>query len=249
MYPTEQPFSLPSCDSPESLRFVYLNLKDHPRGTLMLQQLLAAGFRPAMVVEEDSGLAEAGRASQLAELSQLTGFMAPPATREVCEEHCIRYELVPDHNGSAAKEALQEATVDLVVLGDTRILKPYIIDSVPYGIVNVHPGFLPDVRGNNPYIWAVIHGLPQGATVHLIDSRVDRGPVMHVEKYELPRGTTLPRLILDLNELCGKVLVEALRRLTRGTATLTEQPDDRRLTFREASPEIRALATKMLHSR
>ena len=34
---------------------------------------------------------------------------------------------------------------DLIILGDTRIIKPNILRLPKIGIVNVHPGFLPDV--------------------------------------------------------------------------------------------------------
>ncbi|WP_030068697.1 formyltransferase family protein [Streptomyces natalensis] len=240
---------IPGCRTPGELRFAYLNLADHPRGVLMLQRLVAAGCVPTLVIDEESALADSGRASQRAELDQVPGYEPPPLTEDLCSAHGVPRYTVPHHNDKKVAHLIQEADVHIAVLGDTRILKPFVIDSAPHGIVNVHPGFLPEVRGNNPYIWSVIHNLPQGATAHFIDPGVDRGPILLARRIELPDGTDLPQLVHTLNDLCADIVVDALHRLASGEATATPQPDDPRLTFREARPEVRALAAKMLRER
>ncbi|MEV6986128.1 formyltransferase family protein [Sphaerisporangium sp. NPDC051017] len=239
--------TIPGVVGAGDLRFVYLNLRDHPRGQLMLQRLIGAGFVPWLVIDEDSPLAAAGRAGQLAELEQVAGFAPLPETAKVCAEQGIAYETVSNHNDPRVVELLTGS--QLAILGDTRVLKPNIIDAVPRGIINVHPGFLPDVRGNNPYIWSVIHNLPQGVTVHLINTGVDTGPVLIARKISPAPGTTLAELVHLLNGLCADALVEALHQVVAGQAVATPQSADERLTFREARPEIRALARKMLLER
>ncbi|MFI7120157.1 formyltransferase family protein [Amycolatopsis sp. NPDC049868] len=241
-----RPFEIRDFSSHEDLRFAYLNLKAHPRGEMMLNRLVETGFVPSLIIEEDSPLAEKGRVSQLGKLRQAVGFSPPKPTELLCAEHGIELVTVDDHNNAATREALLDANLDLGVLGDTRILRTPVMDAVPGGIVNVHPGRLPDVRGNNPYIWAVIHDLPQGVSAHLIDSGVDLGPVILVRDIDPPAVTTLPQLLLQINETCGDVVVAALDLLVRGEARLTDQPPAGGPTFREARPEIWSLAAKML---
>lgn len=53
------------------MRFAYLNLKEQPRGNSMLASLLAAGFEPELIVEEDSKLAARGRRTLRAGLAPL----------------------------------------------------------------------------------------------------------------------------------------------------------------------------------
>ncbi|MEV6350748.1 formyltransferase family protein [Actinoplanes sp. NPDC051851] len=243
------PFRLPRRTSPADLRFVYLNLRDHPRGHLQLAALVSAGFVPSLVIDEDSPLADGGRAGQLAELKRVRGFVEPEPTREFCQRHGIAYRTVAHHNDDATTELLRAAEADMVVLGDTRILKTHILSLVPHGIVNVHPGYLPEVRGNNPYLWAVIHNLTQGVSVHLIDAGVDRGPLLRTRAVPMPAGISLPELVHLLNEECAALLVEVMKEIVGGTATLSPQPDDTRLTFREARPEIRELVRTMLRER
>ncbi len=44
-----------------TVRYAFLVLQEHPYGREMLRQLLAAGFEPTLVVEEDSALADEER--------------------------------------------------------------------------------------------------------------------------------------------------------------------------------------------
>ncbi|WP_053695970.1 TauD/TfdA family dioxygenase [Streptomyces sp. NRRL F-5755] len=246
---TPRPFTIPDCSTPQDLRFAFLNLAAHPRGDLMLQELLAAGFVPAIVIEETSTLATRGRRAQLDVLQGVPGFQPPTTSQEMCAEHGIAYVTVDSHNDAITRRTLLAHDLHLAVLGDTRILKPEVIGTLPYGIVNTHPGMLPDVRGNTPYIWAVIHDLPQGATAHLINTGIDRGPVIVSRPLPPVPDATVPRLVHAVNELCAQVVVECLNRIVAGDATLWEQPDDRTVTFREARPEIWELAGDMLREK
>ncbi|ASR36539.1 hypothetical protein BAY61_17745 [Prauserella marina] len=247
--PVARPFRIPGADRPGDLRFAYFNLKGHPRGELMLHRLIGAGFVPSLVIDEDSPLAAGLLAAQFRQLGQVAAFTPPTPLETVCKTLDIRYETVGNHNDADTVAVLAEAAPSLGVLGDTRIMRARVIDALPHGIVNVHPGLLPSVRGNNPYLWSVVHGLPQGATAHLIDTGVDRGPIMLARELELTAGTTLPELIHTINTLCADVVVTALSQLTSGTATLTEQPADDAVTFREARPEIWSLVETILRER
>lgn len=44
--------------------------------------------------------------------------------------------------------------------------------------VNIHPSCLPDLRGVDPVIGAVLHARDSGATCHVMDSGIDTGPVI-----------------------------------------------------------------------
>jgi folate-dependent phosphoribosylglycinamide formyltransferase PurN len=242
-------FTIPDCSSPGDLRFAYLNLESHPRGELMLERLIAAGFVPDLVIDEKSQLARTGRDSQLKKLCKFPGFSPSTSTVSHCVKHEIRYVSVDNHNDAATRMVLREMDLHVAVLGDTRILRSHVIDSLPHGIINVHPGFLPKVRGNNPYVWSIIHNLPQGATAHLINDGVDRGPILVAREMPLPADCTIPELVHLVNELCADLAVESLGQLVKGEATLTEQPCDDGVTFREARPEIWSLAEKILREK
>lgn len=50
--------------------------------------------------------------------------------------------------------------------------------------INIHPGHNPDTRGWYPQVWAILHGLPLGFTVHRIDDQLDHGAI--IDRQELP---------------------------------------------------------------
>ncbi|QQO23673.1 hypothetical protein JJB98_29030 [Bradyrhizobium diazoefficiens] len=229
-----------------TFRFAFLNLRDHPRGQVMLEALVKAGFVPHLVIDEESERAEAGRNNQLRELIRVPKFVPRTATSAFCGERGIAYMRVINHNGSDVASVLSERRYGIGVLGDTRILHAHIIRSVQRGIINVHPGVLPLVRGSHPYVWAIIHGLAQGATAHFIDDKVDHGPILLARHLAQTEGMTYPDIIYHLNSLCAEIIVEVMRQLVDGKATLTPQPDDGRMTFRAASADIKRVAALML---
>ena len=58
---------------------------------------------------------------------------------------------------------------------------PYIlpIDSLPKATyVNIHPSYLPDLRGCDPVIGAILYERDAGATCHIMDSGVDTGDII-----------------------------------------------------------------------
>ncbi|WP_193370932.1 formyltransferase family protein [Pelagibius marinus] len=242
-------FSGIDSSKPADLRFAFLNLRDHPRGQLMLLELIRYGFVPELVIEEDSPLAEEGRFEQLQELLQTDQFESMEPTASLCARLGITHLYTTNHNNDESITRLRDGRFPLVILGDTRVLRPAVISTALVGIINVHPGVLPDVRGNTPYVWSIVHDLPQGATAHLVNTEVDRGPILNGRRLELQPGISYPQLLQELNHLCADVLVETLQAIVEKRAELTAQPDDDRLTFRKAPRAIKEVAVDMLRPR
>lgn len=209
-------YAPPSLDKRKP-RFVYLNLREQPRGNYMLDCLVRAGLEPVAVIEEDSSLAAKGYESLHGQLIQVAGRVPlPPALSEIIGDRDIPCLTVANHNDRDCEEIIRDLRPELVILGDTRIIKPNIIALPVTGVVNVHPGYLPDVRGNNPYIWSIIHGLPQGCTVHFIDQDIDTGPIILRRRIHPGKGWTFPWLLAEINRVCGELLVEGVRYIMGG---------------------------------
>lgn len=63
------------------------------------------------------------------------------------------------------------------------IFKPDLIDRVPLGIVNIHPGPLPGYRGLFAPFWQILHGEKElGCTLHVIDPGIDTGDVIGIAR-------------------------------------------------------------------
>jgi dTDP-4-amino-4,6-dideoxyglucose formyltransferase len=66
--------------------------------------------------------------------------------------------------------------------------------------INIHPGYNPTNRGWYPQVFAIIHDLPIGATIHEMDEKLDHGSIIareFVEKYNWDTSLTLYNRVLE----------------------------------------------------
>jgi methionyl-tRNA formyltransferase len=229
-------------------QFVYLNFYNHPRGNLMLQRLCEKGLVPNLVIHEASPDAEKGSAEQHSILSVLPRNGGRLSSEQIKSKYGFKEKTVCDHNDQDTIEALTEINPEIIILGDTRILNREIIDIPLAGVINVHPGLLPDIRGNNPYVWAILHGLPQGATSHFIDIGIDTGPIIIRRLISTDDIKFYPELIYRLNETCAQLIVESVKSIYFGKLTLTAQQIGQP-ALRGASPDEKTKAISLFNSR
>jgi methionyl-tRNA formyltransferase len=71
-----------------------------------------------------------------------------------------------------------------------HIFPQNIIDHFDKKLINLHPSLLPLGRGADPIFWSMVEGLPQGATIHLIDKGIDTGEILSQEEVILDSWLT-----------------------------------------------------------
>jgi phosphoribosylglycinamide formyltransferase 1 len=111
-----------------------------------------------------------------------------------------------DSYDRAIVELLQARGVELVCLaGYMRLVGRPLLDAFPQRILNVHPSLLPAFPGLDAQRQALEHGAHvTGATVHLVTSELDGGPiVLQAAVPVLPDDT--------IDTLSARVLVEEHR--------------------------------------
>lgn len=131
----------------------------------------------------------------------------PPAI--ICQRLGIPYYVLP-HNSQEAVELLRRNDIEIVVIAGARILKKPVIQSVGKGIINIHTGLIPEVRGLDTLKWAIYNDLPIGVTAHFIDERVDAGRVILKKEIPVRVDDTFVDLSLRLHETQVKLLPEVL---------------------------------------
>lgn len=127
----------------------------------------------------------------------------------VCRRLGIPYHVLP-HNSGETAEMMRSNGIDVGIVAGARILKKPTIDSVTKGIINFHPGLIPEVRGLDAVKWAVYRDLPIGLTVHFIDERVDAGRTILTREIPLRADDTLVDISLRLAETQANLLPEVL---------------------------------------
>ena len=115
-------------------------------------------------------------------------------------------------------EITREDRPDLVALcGFFRLLRPATLQGIEIPILNVHPSLLPRFRGLNAQRQAIEAGAAvTGATVHVVDSGMDTGPVLLQAELPIRPGETAEELSARLLPLEHRLYVEAIRTIQQG---------------------------------
>ena len=188
-------------------QFVFMVLEEHPYGREMLMQLMEAGHIPMAVIEECSEIADEEKHKFL---GRIKGHGVAPTFDELLDQKEIPRYKVPNHNKKECKELLEKMKPDLGVLGGTRIIIKKILEIPSDGMLNSHPGLLPEVRGSASPAWSVYYDIPIGATCHFIDPNIDTGDIVIKREIPIHRGDTYEKLCwLTLVE-AGKLMTEAV---------------------------------------
>ena len=122
-------------------------------------------------------------------------------------------------------KALQPDVICVVAYG--KILPKEILDIPPYGCINVHASLLPQYRGATPVQWAVLNGdKTTGVTTMYMDVGMDTGDMILKEEVQIGEDETTGELWDRLKTIGGKLLVETLKQIEKGTAPREKQGED-----------------------
>jgi len=125
------------------------------------------------------------------------------ATREAHEAEVLR--------------VLDEAKPDVIALaGYMRLLSPSFVERYRNRILNIHPSLLPSFPGVDAQAQAIAHGVKiSGCTVHIVDERLDAGPILVQRAVAVREDDTAETLAARILVEEHKAYVEALRKLER----------------------------------
>ncbi|MBU03645.1 MAG: hypothetical protein CMA58_01485 [Euryarchaeota archaeon] len=218
-------------------KFAFLLLKGHPYGREMLQQILSEGFVPEIIIEEDSEIADEERKKFL---KRIEGNPIAPPIREQVKELDTKIVSVTIHNSEQVMPLIRGIELDLIVFGGTRIIRGEILDFPKDGVINSHPGLLPECRGSASPAWSVYHDIPIGSSTHFCDNGIDTGHLLMRREVQVKRGMTYEDLCFETLILAGILMKEALIAYDEGIWSELRRPqgDSENPTFRNASEEI-----------
>jgi methionyl-tRNA formyltransferase len=224
-------------------QFVFLVLEEHPYGREMLMQLMHTGHIPMAIVEEASAIAEEEKGKFL---ERIKGHRVAPTFTELLEGKDIPRYKVPHHNKKQCRELLEKLKPDLGVLGGTRIIRKRILEIPPDGMLNSHPGLLPEVRGSASPAWSVYYDIHIGSTCHFIDPNIDTGDILIRREIPVHRGDTYETLCwLTLVE-AGTLMTEAVTMWKNDAIIRTPQGESELPTFQVPSDKIMEIVHQKL---
>ncbi|MDP7003012.1 MAG: formyltransferase family protein [Candidatus Thalassarchaeaceae archaeon] len=218
-------------------RFAYLVLKEHPYGREMLRQIISEGFVPEIIVEEDSDVGDEEREKFM---KRIEGHPIAPPIEEQAAERGIPIVSVPIHKSPEVMPHLEGKELDLIVFGGTRIIRGEILDYPKDGVINSHPGLLPECRGSASPAWSVYHDIPIGSSTHFCDNGVDTGELLMRREVPVTRGMTYQELCYETLVLAGVLMKEALVGYEKGLWDEMRRPqgESQHPTFRNAPEDV-----------
>jgi methionyl-tRNA formyltransferase len=225
--------------------FAYLLLKEHPYGREMLEQILSEGFVPKIIISEDSDVAVEERDKFL---KRIEGNRIAAPIEEQISGLDITHVEVAIHNSEQVMPHIRELDLDLIVFGGTRIIRGEILDHPKDGVINSHPGLLPECRGSASPAWSVYHDIRIGSSTHFCDNGIDTGELLMRREVAVKRGMTYEDLCYETLVLAGVLMKEALLHYVAGEWPGLRRPQGQSEypTFRNAPDEVLAVVEKKL---
>lgn len=115
-------------------------------------------------------------------------------------------------NSEKFKKEILRLNADVILVGTWgEKIKKEILDLPVIASVNVHPSFLPNYRGPNPYLQSILKGeTKSGITFHLMDENFDTGAILAQKQIDiLPNDTSKElkeRTVFQARLMCAEVL-------------------------------------------
>jgi phosphoribosylglycinamide formyltransferase 1 len=122
-------------------------------------------------------------------------------------------------------DALDAAGVSLVCLaGFMRILSPLFVGHFAGRIMNIHPSLLPSFPGASGVRDAMEWGVKvTGVTVHLVDEKVDHGPIVLQEAVTVEDRDSENRLLAKVHAVEHKLYPRAIQMMLEGKVKFEER--------------------------
>ena len=114
---------------------------------------------------------------------------------------------------SNIKELIRHHHVDLLVLARyMQILSSEFVADYQGRIINIHHGFLPAFKGNNPYRKAWERGVKMiGATAHYVTADLDEGPIIEQDVVSVNHQHSVKEMVQAGRDIERRVLTSAVK--------------------------------------
>lgn len=202
----------------------------HAKTQATIQNLIMAGRKPKVILAADP--VELTFYQSKIRVAPKDLFLWHP--RELAKQYDIPYHVVK-HNSEETRDLVKDYNLDIGVIAGARILKPIAFESFNVGVINMHPGILPENRGLDNLKWAIIKDMPQGVTSHLIDNKIDKGLLLEQETIKIYPDDTLLDIMIRIQNLEQKLMISSIEKLDTISKETLEPLDEG--TYYKAVPE------------
>ncbi len=162
-------------------------------------------------------------------LNSLLLLLSNNTLQKQCKKHQLPYISHSKEQKEEVAKWVATLKPDLIVVYCmSRLLSKDIYQIPKKGTINLHPSFLPNYKGRNPWIALYANqDLEPGVTVHYVDEREDTGAIILQEKYKIERGTKVEDAIGVAIAVVGcRILKAAIDLIANGKVNAIAQTND-----------------------
>jgi methionyl-tRNA formyltransferase len=144
------------------MKFGLLTTTDAPLLGHLIKELMSINAIPDIIIFDSKGIQEKDKAIH----EDRTEGKIPVIPLNNFKVKIPTY-FVESHNDENCIDIIVKKKIDLLVnAGTPRILKGKILNITKQGIINCHPGLLPDFKGCSCVEWAIYYDKKVGNTIH-----------------------------------------------------------------------------------
>lgn len=142
----------------------------------------------------------------------LHNFFKSSSDYTLIKQHKLHEIKCKSANSEEFKKEIIKLNADVILVGTwCEKLKKEIIDLPVIATINVHPSYLPEYRGPNPYLQTILNReTKSGVTFHLMNEEYDAGAVLAQKRVNIIPGDTSKELkertVFHARLLCAEVL-------------------------------------------
>jgi len=118
-----------------------------------------------------------------------------------------------DEQEKEIRKLMERENIDLLVLARyMQILSSDFVADYQGRIINIHHGFLPAFKGNNPYRKAWERGVKMiGATAHYVTADLDEGPIIEQDVVSVNHQHSVKEMVQAGRDIERRVLTSAVK--------------------------------------
>lgn len=204
------------------MRVVFAGTPDFAKQAL--RAILDAGYQVPLVLTQPDRPAGRGMRLTPSPVKQC----AEQAGIPVCQPRSLRLDGKFPDDALAAREALEDAKPDVMVVAAYGLILPSWTLTLPeHGCLNIHASLLPRWRGAAPIHRAIQAGDAEtGITIMQMDEGLDTGDMVLGRRMPITSRHTSASLHDELADLGAQTIVEALVQLERSGLSARPQPSE-----------------------
>ena len=145
----------------------------HRKTQDFILELAAFGLSDVLVIA--APWKDLGRPETATYFPTALNYAPPRAAAELCAAFGFYYVECAHDDAVRLSQLCAATRYQRAIIAGARILKREVIALFPEGIVNFHPGKLPETAGLDAFFYAIEKSIPTGVTAHIIDDRIDAG--------------------------------------------------------------------------